>query len=503
MKNIFKKIVLSSLLIAGFECLHAEVTTKSKINSILQLQQKIESLQSEINDLEKQKINSKKSESSFSTYSSKVLIDQNSNKSMLERYLAKNDTADLTGNVNLKDEELNIEVESLDGIFNSKEGVDVGEAPVVTSQGHASFIGAYSGNNSIPIGQIPTNLFASTVLGQRNKFDDYEIFFGGLISLNAQTWFGDDLKRVDFENEHISNFSNTGQNIYLMDAALHLLANIGDYVTVSYDISSGEEEDFSLNNAFVIFGNTTFSPFFVTAGRNELSVSTFNGGGPSTASIADYLRVGKATNISLNYKTEVLNISLAVFGTNDKKADFSAGFFYADSLTKDITFGFNTGYVYNLNGADNENISLIASEQTIGAYNIDATFVYKLDGGMFQLNTGWATSTQAFDFNDTGSSVYTGAWYTAANYSLMLGGRSTNLGVSYGQTYNAAGVPMLISGNPVQDGLSKYGIQKQLIFSAQSAYFDEDVIFGPEWAYQMFYNGTSMNTLSLEVSVYL
>lgn len=486
-------VILFAILSIGY--------TKTSANlesSIADLQSEIQSLQAEINDLQEQ---DKHKNPTFSTYSSKVIAQPNNNTNDIRQY-TENKNPDISEEITLTNEKES-DKSTFEGIFNTNTGINVEEAPVITSQGHTTLIGAYSGNNSIPVGQIPTNLFASTILTQRNRFDDYEVFFGGLITLNAQTWFGDSIKRVNLENESISDFSTNGENIYLMDAALHVLANIGNYVTVSYDISSGDGEDFSLNNAFVIFGNTMTSPFFATVGRSELSTSTFNGGGPSTASIANYLRTGKTTNISLNYKTDTINLSLATFTTNNKKIDFSTGFFYAGSLTKDLTLGFNTGYVSNLDGSGNENISLINDNKTIGAYNIDTTLAYSLGGGIFQFNTGWATSTQSYNFNNSGKNVYTGAWYTGANYSLMLSGRSTNFGVSYGQTYNAAAIPMSIAGNPVQDGLSKSGIEKQLIFSTQSAFFDEDVIFGPEWAYQRFYDGSSMNTLSLEVSVYL
>ena len=62
---------------------------------------------------------------------------------------------------------------------------------------------------------------------------------------------------------------------------------------------------------------------------------------------------------------------------------------------------------------------------------------------------------------------------------------------------------MSIAASPLQDGLSQSGIKRQLIFSAQQAYFDNYILFGPEWAYQIFYTGKSMNTLTLDVSVYL
>ena len=102
-----------------------------------------------------------------------------------------------------------------------------------------------------------------------------------------------------------------------------------------------------------------------------------------------------------------------------------------------------------------------------------------------------------------GADVFAGVWYGALNYSAMLGGRSTNFGASYGQTYNAAAIPMAIASSPISFGLSDSGIKTQLIFSAQRAYFDDNVIFGPEYAYQTLYNGEHMNTLTLDMGVYI
>ena len=130
---------------------------------------------------------------------------------------------------------------------------------------------------------------------------------------------------------------------------------------------------------------------------------------------------------------------------------------------------------------------------------------------------GWSTTTKAEKFNGNGSSVsksaeteggmgadvFAGVWYGALNYSAMLGGRSTNFGASYGQTYNAAAIPMAIASSPISFGLSDSGIKSQLIFSAQRAYFDDNVIFGPEYAYQTLYNGEHMNTLTLDMGVYI
>lgn len=42
----------------------------------------------------------------------------------------------------------------------------------ITTQGQITYLGSCSGNNSIPIGMISRNLFASTILGQRDYFSD-------------------------------------------------------------------------------------------------------------------------------------------------------------------------------------------------------------------------------------------------------------------------------------------------------------------------------------------
>ena len=52
-------------------------------------------------------------------------------------------------------------------------------------------------------------------------------------------------------------------------------------------------------------------------------------------------------------------------------------------------------------------------------------------------------------------------------------------------------------------GLAASGISNQCIVSAQRAYFDNNILFGPEYSYQKLYNGQYMNTLTLDMSVYI
>lgn len=62
---------------------------------------------------------------------------------------------------------------------------------------------------------------------------------------------------------------------------------------------------------------------------------------------------------------------------------------------------------------------------------------------------------------------------------------------------------MLLSNASPNFGLASSGIKSQIIASAQRAYFDNNVLFGPEYSYQSLYDGEHMNTLTLDLSVYI
>ncbi|MED7787509.1 DUF3573 domain-containing protein [Francisella sp. 19X1-34] len=474
---------------------------------LLELQKQVKQLQGQLLQIKAQKTsiqNTSNENQQFTTYGKKVY--GNRPNSLTGQDLANlangGNPADIMQNVNTKGSIVDLSDKALGGVFNSSGGIDVGGAPAITTQGQITFLGSFSGNNSIPIGQIGSSLFASTLLSQREKFDDYSIFFGGYLEADAQTWFG--------SSKAGEGLSGTGENIYLTAARLYFLANVGHYVTLQFDFDTDETGNFGLGNAFAIFGNLDTSPFFVTVGRNKLSVGSYGGGGTWTDGMTNFLKPSRASNISINYKNQVWNANVSVFGTNDQTADFSTGLFYADSWTENLIGAFNVGYVYNLNGSGNGSIVNFLNKEygkhnsaTVGAFNVDGNLTYGLFGGFLNMAAGWSTTTNSADFNGKGTNVLAGGWYGAANYSMVLGGRNTNFGVSYGQSYNAKDVPMTLSASAVAGPASTSGIQRQLLVSAQRAYFDNNVLFGPEYSYQQLYGGQHMNTITLDMSVYV
>ncbi|QLE79150.1 DUF3573 domain-containing protein [Francisella sp. Scap27] len=477
--------------------------------------QKIRDLLKQVNEL-KEEVNKEtntknksKNNQQFATYSSQVgnLIPTDKNYLDLETNQIRSATyQDIASNIT--------ENSGIEGSINNNKnalsanggpGIDVNGTAAITTKGEVTYLGSYSGNNTIPIGMISSNLFASTLLGQRERFDDYTIFFGGYIEADAQTWFGSEISRAN----GMSNFPSNGQNIYLTNSKLYFLSNLGHYVTAQFDFDTDETGSFGLGNAFVMFGNLDTSPFFVTAGRSKLSVGVYGGGGPWTSGIIDeFLSPDKVSNISLNYKDETFNANIAVFGSDDKRANFSTALFYADTFSENLSGGFNIGYVYNIAGAGNGGIqnflqNIDRENDNVGVLNFDGNISYAMLGGIWQLQGGWSATTHKEDFNGDGNNVNTGAWYTGIAYALNLGGRNTNFNITYGESYNAAQVPMPLSNASPTFGQTISGIKKQFIASAQRAYFDDNVLFGPEYSYQRLYNDEHMNTLTLDLSVYI
>jgi hypothetical protein len=490
--NILPIIYILFIFILTIEISFSKAKNQSSntLEQTLELELEIQNLKSEIQNLQQ-------NQTTFSTYNSKII------ETDLYSNIDDKDSYEITTSIDSNNSIIDLRNKSIGNVFDHNGAINVGGAPAITTRGQVTFLGAYSGNNSIPIGMISGSLFASTVIGQRNKFDSYSIFFGGKIEVDAQTWFG---------SSGISNnnttLSNHGQNIFLTSSTLYFLSNIGHYVTAQFDISSSELNNFGLGNAFVIFGNLDTSPLFLTAGRSKLSVGAFGGGGPWTGGITGFLAPGRTTNISLNYKDDILNANIAVFGSNNNQANFSTGIFYAESWTEKLAIGLNTGYVYNIAGAGNASISqFLASKDSpndnIGSFNVNGNLTYTIYDGFLNIGAGWASTTNKNDFNNINEDVLAGGWYTAANYSLALRGRNTNFGISYGQTYNAANIPMPLTASPLSLGKSSVGVQKQLLLSSQRAYFDNNVLVGLEYSYQELYSKKHMNTITLDLSVYI
>ncbi|MDE4955555.1 DUF3573 domain-containing protein, partial [Francisella tularensis] len=68
-------------------------------------------------------------------------------------------------------------------------------------------------------------------------------------------------------SNNATNLSSNGKNLSLTATNLYFLSNVGHYVNAEIEFKTTELINFSLGNAFVIFGNLDTAPFVLTAGR--------------------------------------------------------------------------------------------------------------------------------------------------------------------------------------------------------------------------------------------
>ncbi|MDE4994674.1 DUF3573 domain-containing protein, partial [Francisella tularensis subsp. holarctica] len=71
-------------------------------------------------------------------------------------------------------------------------------------------------------------------------------------------------------------------------------------------------------------------------------------------------------------KDQVWNANIAVFGSDDKRSNFSTCLFYAASWTPNLAAGFNVGYVFNIAGAGNSSIANSVANLTRSSDNVGA-----------------------------------------------------------------------------------------------------------------------------------
>nr|WP_322786325.1 DUF3573 domain-containing protein [Allofrancisella guangzhouensis] len=365
----------------------------------------------------------------------------------------------------------------------------------ITTQGQVSYVGAFSSNNSIPIGQLPSNLFASSILKQRGLYNDYAIFFGGFIETDLQGWRGSNITQRDN-----SVFNGSGEGFYLTSATLYFLANIGHYVTANLDFSASQNNNYDIQDAFVTIGNLDTSPFFLSIGKYRVSLGSFGGGGPWTSGLtANMFRPLRVANVAINYKGDTSNANFTVSNAGDHPT-FSLAYFDAVTLFDRIQLGFNTGYMHDIRGANNR-FSFV--NKRVGEFNIDfALNLTNIFPGSFNLGAGWATTTnRSIQFNSL-SDVYAGAFTAQVAYTFTIFGSGQNINFSYGHSYNADNIPMPLSSSASRF-MAASGIKNQILISTQRSFFDDNVLFGPEYSYQKLYNGQYMNTVTLDISVYI
>ena len=206
------------------------------------------------------------------------------------------------------------------------------------------------------------------------------------------------------------------------------------------------------------------------------------------------------TNAAIKYRGDTSNANFTVFDAKNH-ATFSVAYFDAVSIPNIAQVGFNLGYMNDIRGANNR-FNFV--DKGVGEFNIDTAINFEsilfLPGNL-NIVAGWTTTTtQSTQFNGR-SNAFTGAFIVQAAYTFRLFGSGQNINASYGHSYNADNIPMPLSAG--EGVLAASGIKDQILISTQRLFFDDNVLISPEYSWQSLYNGQRMNTLTLDLSVYI
>ncbi|WP_119343981.1 LbtU family siderophore porin [Facilibium subflavum] len=385
---------------------------------------------------------------------------------------------------------------------------------VPTNQGQIqNFLFSDIHDGVVPMGMLSSSQFALGLLKQRNIYKDEALVFGGYLEADAQTWHGSSINTL--KSDVVDNISGpvyqSGKGIYITTATLYTAANLGHYVTAELSLSGNQNDNPSVSDALVMFGNLADFPVYATIGKNRIPLGSFAGGGPWTGSLTQMLfRPSRVANASVAYYGQGLSTNVTLFQTNDHTSDFSYAAFYAGESGK-WAYGVNGGYIYNVSGSGNNTFNALTQTEDsndnrtatnrIGAVNFEGSLNYDIYG----VGAGWAQTTNKSSATNNGLA---GAWYVTAGVSPEIYGRSTNFSLSYNGAYNTNDLPITLSGSSVNSYTTDpnsgvgTGVNKMVIASVQRPFFTENVLLGLEYAYMHMYNNQHTNAYTLDVSVY-
>ena len=127
------------------------------------------------------------------------------------------------------------------------------------------------------------------LLQQKASYPDYSILFGGLVELDQQFWSGNMLEGAALGGITVPGLAdpkNKGRGAYVTQANVDVLVNTGPWVSgyvslagYSYDPNNAfvatTERSVDLNDAMLMLGNTSKSPFYGYLGVTDLPFGDF------------------------------------------------------------------------------------------------------------------------------------------------------------------------------------------------------------------------------------
>lgn len=367
----------------------------------------------------------------------------------------------------------------------------------------------YAGLNSAhPLDELPDTSFASAFLEEKQDFTR-PLTVSGYLEFDAQAWGGNYSTPVPSSTNTYEN----GSGLFLTTAKLFTLFMPDHWVSFITDMEGkGVNTSISIENAALIIGNLTQTPFYFAVGRFHLAFGVFAGGGPWSSSIAnESFKVGETTQAEVGFDKDGLNIALSGFNNGtfaNNVDDFSVAAEYDYVFSQLVSLSVGAGYLNDIRGTDSGIGAAYASSPAVlngkknAVYDANATIGIGKMSFFGEYDRSQRGANVTVNGSNVGNSGPMSAWVVAAAYSHLFYGKPTSFSLSYSHTHNLANVPLFLSGDannavPAPDGM------RNDIIASMSYEAIKNIYLGPEWQYATLYNHAGHTwTATLDVSAY-
>ena len=344
--------------------------------------------------------------------------------------------------------------------------------------------------------QFSENTFSLQLLQNKNKFNVNDIILGGSAELDWQNWHGDPI-----EESPVGSVYQNSHGLFFTQATADIMANTSSWsaVFVSLADSTMGRNDSSANNiaasrAFAVLGDLNKTPFYATAGLNNIPFGVFSGAGPwDTPLTESYFNPSAGNQVSLGFYKDGFNGAVTGFNDNVNHQNNEA---YALYYNKSYNvWGYSLGLGYLSDMKTNNASTYVGGSQasrsipSVNVGNLGA--VWDMNSSIYYrqltLNGEYVEGRKKVTENQTTPWAYS----LATNYVQSIAGKDTTFGVSRSVTAHLKDVATPLTG--YDNLVSTFtGLQSAWAFNV-SRPFNKNFIWGVDFQRAVTNTGFILN----------
>ena len=115
----------------------------------------------------------------------------------------------------------------------------------------------YDAALKVPLGVNSSSRMPITMLQARSQMPDYALAIGGKTELDATGWWGSKLQPTNYKAWETYQ---SGKNMYLNEADLYVVGNLGHYVQAAVTFTGASYANPAIEEGYVNLGNLTQTP---------------------------------------------------------------------------------------------------------------------------------------------------------------------------------------------------------------------------------------------------